>query len=282
MEDKTKMALLAVGVIVIAALAVFFVYGNKLSAEEPSAALSKIGGGASDALSKLDGDIANAAGELSKTGLEGPEARGVLTSLCASNKYALECATVSKEGKLLAIEPQKFRESEGTDISTQEHVIRMRTTKQPVMSSVFRTVEGFDAASIQHPVLANGEFNGSVSVLIKPQALLSDAVQPAVEGLPYEVWAMQPDGRIIYDPDSKEIGRMLFSDQMYALYPELISLGGRIANEASGNGSYEFLKEGLTVPVKKDAYWTTVGLHGAEWRVVLTYYPELQKSQTHA
>jgi hypothetical protein len=32
---------------------------------------------------------------------------------------------------------------------------------------------------------------------------------------------MQKDGRILYDPDTEEIGRMLFDDPLYKPYPQL-------------------------------------------------------------
>lgn len=71
--------------------------------------------------------------------------------------------------------------------------------------------------------------------------------------------------RILYDPDTEEIGRMLFDDPIYKPYPHLLDLGRRIAEERTGSGSYEFpAMGGLEEPVRKEANWSTVGLHGTE------------------
>jgi len=84
---------------------------------------------------------------------------------------------------------------------------------------------------------------------------------------------MQPDGMIIYDQDKAEIGKMLFSDPIYAGYGNLLNLGKRIAASPAGEGSYVFLAPALKDKVIKNAVWQTIRLHDREWRVVLAYRP---------
>jgi polar amino acid transport system substrate-binding protein len=48
-------------------------------------------------------------------------------------------------------------------------------------------------------------------------------------------------------------------------------LGEKIIADRSGHGSYSFqVTEGDKKVVTKDTYWTTAGLHGREWRLVVT------------
>jgi hypothetical protein len=240
--------------------------------EEAPPILSELADEITARLSKLDADLASAAKELSEAGLHNSAARKVLRDLCRSFPFAVDCAAVDISGRMVTVEPEGYRQFEGVDISDQEQVVRLRESKEPVMSKVIRTVEGFDAVDIERPVYsAQGVFAGSVSVLIRPEYLISDVAATLVQGLPIDVWAMQKDGRIIYDPDEEEIGRMLFDDPIYKPFPQLLSLGKVISKNRSGSGSYEFLGKGLKSPVRKDAYWTTVGLHGTEWRLVLTH-----------
>jgi hypothetical protein len=223
-------------------------------------------------LNRIDAELANAAQGLSKTGLHSPEARKILHDLCRTAPYAIDCATVDRAGTMLIVEPEEYRQFEGTAIGKQEQIIRLHKSRKPVLSKVIRTVEGFDAVDIEHPVFSSqGKFMGSVSILIRPESLLSGVAAGLVQGLPIDVWAMQTDGRILYDPDREEIGRMLFDDPIYEPFPQLQSLGATIAKERNGSGSYEFLGKGLNKPVTKYAYWTSVGLYGTEWRVVATH-----------
>jgi hypothetical protein len=223
-------------------------------------------------LDKMDADLAVAAKGLSKTGMRGPEARKILRGLCLSASYAVDCALVDSAGRMVTVEPEEYRKFEGADISKQEQIIRLHKSKKPVLSEVIRTVEGFDAVDIEQPVFSpEGGFMGSVSLLIRPEALLSGVATPLVQGLPLDVWAMQKDGRILYDPDEEEVGRMLFNDPVYKPFPQLTSLGMTISKDKSGSGSYEFLGPGLKKPAKKEAYWSTVGLYDTEWRLVVTH-----------
>jgi hypothetical protein len=193
----------------------------------------------------------------------------MLGDLCRSYPYAVDCAVVDRNGRMVLVEPEEYAKFEGSDISTQEQIIRLRESKKPVLSKVIKAVEGFDAVDLEHPVFSSqGELAGSASVLLRPETLLAAVISPVVQGMPVDVWLMQKDGRILYDADKEEVGLMLFDDPVYKPYPQLLALGTLIARERSGTGSYEFLGRGLEKPVMKDAYWTTVGLHGTEWRLV--------------
>jgi len=223
-------------------------------------------------LNKIDKDVASVAGRLSEKDLDTAGTRKLLGDLCRSYPYAVDCTVVGRNGKMLLVEPREYAKFEGSDISSQEQVIRLHESKKPVLSRVIRTVEGFDAVDLEHPIFSSkSELAGSVSVLLRHESMLATIIAPVVHGMPVDVWLMERDGRILYDPDEAEVGLMLFDDPMYKPYPQLIALGTLIAREKSGSGSYEFLGKGLTTPVMKDAYWTTVGLHGTQWRLVATH-----------
>jgi len=61
----------------------------------------------------------------------------------------------------------------------------------------------------------------------------------------------------------------MLTDPAFAGYPELVALTKRIATEPSGTGTYTFTPAGGGPAVRKSAFWTTAGLHGTEWRIVV-------------
>ena len=218
----------------------------------------------------LDQDLAAAAQKLSGLDLTGLQARSILKELLQNRSYTVDTCTLNRTGKILVVEPAAFHEFEGSDISHQEQVIRLFRTQKPALSQNFQAVEGFEAADMEHPVFSHDkEIIGSVSVLFKPEVLLGNIISPAVKDTSFDIWAMQLDGRILYDVDIEEIGINLFVDPMYQSYPQLIALGREISAKASGKGQYEFLDTGLKQTVKKEAIWATFAMHGTEWRLVL-------------
>ncbi|MBI5593971.1 MAG: hypothetical protein HY881_26275 [Deltaproteobacteria bacterium] len=53
-------------------------------------------------------------------------------------------------------------------------------------------------------------------------------------------------------------------------FPELRALAKKVASKKEGTGVYRFNRKGSGEPVTKWAYWKTVGMHGAERRLVIT------------
>jgi TRAP-type mannitol/chloroaromatic compound transport system substrate-binding protein len=221
-------------------------------------------------MASLAKDLGAAAQKLSGIDLKGSEARSLLSGLLKGRPYIVDVSTVDRNATLAAVEPSEFKSFEGGDIGDQEHVIRLFRTQKPVLSWNFQAVEGFDAADMEFPVLSSRqEMTGAVSVLFKPEILLGKIISEAVKNTPYAVWVMQPDGRIVYDVDTPEIGINLFIDPMYQNFPQLVTLGKEISVTQTGAGHYQFLDTGLKQTVNKEARWLTFALYGAEWRLVL-------------
>ena len=240
------------------------------SHNEGDAVLREVQQNIQNEMSLLDQDLTAAAKELSGLDLAGSRAHSVLTGLLQDHPYLVDVGTIDRSAKVVALEPAAYYGFEGSDISEQEHVIRLFRTLRPVLSETFQAVEGFEAAVMHHPIFSpSKEMAGAVWALFKPEILLESIISPAVRDTSFTVWVTQTDGRVIYDEDAVEIGRNLFVDPLYQPYPQLIALCREVVVEATGTGQYEFLDTGLNQTVKKEAVWSTFALHGTEWRLVL-------------
>ncbi len=219
-------------------------------------------------LNDQDSLVANAAEQLSSTGLEGEKAQAILHNL--NNSGFAEAVTISQQGTILAVEPSRYSSSEGANVSSQDVWIWFSKSKTPVLSQMYHLVEGYDAISLIHPVLSlTGKFEGALSASMEPGEFLGAIITSNVKGTPYNAWVMQEDGLILYDVDPSQVGLMLFSDPLYQPYPSLLDIGRKMVAERSGMGSYYFLNKEHNQNVTKDVYWTTVGLHGNEWRLAI-------------
>ncbi len=219
----------------------------------------------------LDADLKRGAEALSGLGLVGVRARDVLKRLYDTQPYIIDCETVSDRGIMLTVEPAAYRASEGADISAQAHMVRLLANHQPVLSGLFRSVEGPPAVAFHHPVFSSGgNFVGSVSALFSPEYLLASIIGPISSNLPVDIFLMQTDGLILYDADPRQIGLNVFRDPMYQPFPELRALAKRVAAEKEGTGEYRFFEKGTGPTTMEVAYWRTVDIHGTQWRIVIT------------
>ncbi|HOT86923.1 MAG TPA: hypothetical protein PLE94_06305, partial [Thermotogota bacterium] len=87
-----------------------------------------------------------------------------------------------------------------------------------------------------------------------------------------DFWIMHPTGTIVYDPDTWEIGRNLFTDPVYEPFEELRTLGRQMTVKSSGNGAYSFFAVGSDHVVQKKALWRTVRAFDTELKLIITYY----------
>ncbi|MCJ7654658.1 MAG: cache domain-containing protein [Dehalococcoidia bacterium] len=220
-------------------------------------------------LDNLDRDLSGAASKLSGTGLSGPEARQILNELCSKHPFIIDSCTTDAAGKMVTVAPEAYSSYEGTDISTQDPTVKLRETKEPMLSQVFTAVEGMDAVVIMWPILSEkGDFIGSISALFNPKTLLAMVAEPMLKGTGIALNVMQLDGLNIYDSEGADTGKNLFTDPSFQPYKELIELGRRMVAEESGTGSYTFTSQTTGKTVKKQAFWVSVGLHGTAWRLV--------------
>jgi len=225
-------------------------------------------------LSEIDKDLKAAAKELSGLDLKGDDARKILNNLRKFRPYVVDCSIINADGTKIAVEPEEYKKYEDTDRSGLPSVIDLLKNKKPVLSSVYTSEEGMDAISAGYPIFSDkGELLGAVRMLIRHELFL----KPLADGKPCKIWIMQPNGLIIYDPDTEEIGRNIFTDPLYKPFEDLVSFSKTVALSDSGAGSYDFYAGGLQdkTLVKKVAVWDTAGLYGTEWRVIVM---EIQES----
>jgi len=217
----------------------------------------------------LDGALREAARKIGASGLTGDDTRSALAELCGKFTFAVDCTAVDARGKMVTVEPPAYRDVEGTDIGDQPQVKKVIKTKKPVLSSVFRAVEGFDAADVEYPVLdQKGRYIGSVSLLFKTEVFFTQLLETLLRGIAMDVCVMEKNGRVIYDPEASQIGHNLFSSPIYKSYGELLKLGKRIASDREGSGSYRYKVRGENRTARKQAQWKSASLYGTEWRII--------------
>jgi hypothetical protein len=237
----------------------------------PSDILLKLQSEISCTLTDLDDNLARAAYDLGGTGLNTTAARTILLELNEKSPAIIDSVTVIPEGVIIAAEPRAYHTVEGTDVSEQPSNRHILATKRPIMSGLLQVAEGMDAVLVSAPVFLrggisdqpDGEFIGVTTVVIRPETLIGQVASPIVEGTGYSITVVDLDGRVLYDTDPDQIGLPL-DDPVYTRYPQLITFVTRVTKERQGQGTYTFRDQ------TKEATWTTVSLHGTEWRVAVT------------
>ncbi|MDD1716783.1 MAG: cache domain-containing protein [Methanoregulaceae archaeon] len=241
------------------------------SVAELQGLLLRVQGNVSGVLHSMDEATTEAARELTETGLTGDEAESILNRTSKATPYVIDCITVDPKGIILAIEPEQYKGVIGENIGNQIHFVRLSRERIPVMSGMIPTVEGIPAVDIASPVFStDGLFIGATTALISPGDLFADQMSGIQDRAGYDFSVMQTNGLIIYDTDAMQVGRVLFDDPFFEPYPSLIDFGRQVAASEAGYGMYSFLDRSHERNVTKQAYWSTAGIRGTEWRLVIS------------
>lgn len=224
----------------------------------------------------MDGSVKKAASDLTKTKLSDQEKmHSVLKDLCRIHPYAVDCSAVDLQGTMIAVEPGEYRGVEGKNIDRQKQIKRLHRTGEPVMSEMLRVVEGFFAVDLEWPVRSKkGDLIGSVSMIVKPEPFLEKIIRPALTRENYNVWVMQKDGQILYSRYKEAIGSYPTTDDSYIGNRSLLGALRETLENKSGIKRYRKRGIGRAASDVKALTWTTVGLHGTEWRVILFGKPQ--------
>jgi len=262
-----KIFILIIGIIALISADVYC-----MNIDTMMSVLEKSKDGIASVFASIDKELSIAAKKLSGVDLKGEEARAIVGKLCKGRPYVIDCAIVDAAGKMLVVEPEEYRRYEGADIGKQTHIVALHQNKKPVLSDVFHSVEGVAIIDFGYPIFSdNGTFLGSVNMLVRQEALSRDIIMPFTEDMPCKAWIMQKDGLIIFDPDPNQIGRNIFTDELFRSFGVLVSFSKTVTLAEDGAGSYDFYARGLEdkTVVKKYAVWDTVSFYGTQWRIIV-------------
>jgi len=110
----------------------------------------------------------------------------------------------------------------GKDISIQAHIKRILETKEPTVSDVFTSVQGFRTVAYHVPILINNEYKGSLAILIPVNNLGKRFIENIRTGETGYAWIMSEAGIELYNPNSERNGKLV--KDIYSNSPSVLQL----------------------------------------------------------
>jgi hypothetical protein len=230
---------------------------------------------ASDAISanltKIETALMDASIALSETGIDGPNAKKVLSRLVLADPSVIDCITIDPTGSVREVEPSSFESIKGENLKVQEHINETLNTRLYSGFHLIKAIEGVYAIDSEMPVFdRNGAFIGTVSFLFNNSQFFENILSPIQPGGNSKIWVIKADdATILYDTDPSQI-LLNESSPVYQNYPELLEISERMSVERTGYGTYKFLDQSHGEAIKKGCYWTTIPNQGTQMRIVLT------------
>ncbi len=157
----------------------------------------------------------------------------------------------------------------GRNLASQRHVQELLKTRNPVVSDVFRTLQGFDAVALHVPVFKGARFRGSIAITINFQSLAKRYLEIIRIGKTGYAWVVSRDGTELYCPVPGHTGNSVFANCRD--FPSIIAMAADMLKGHSGVTVYTFDKiSGKEVtPVRKHAVYLPIKLGNTFWSIVV-------------
>jgi PAS domain S-box-containing protein len=158
----------------------------------------------------------------------------------AHREHLRTITRVDERGVILYNLPQLS--SEGADISDQKHVVELLRGHKPVVSDVFRAIEGFDAVALYVPIFRGSEFKGGIGILVNFENIANHYLDVVKIGQTGHAWVVSRDGAQLYSPIAGSTGKSVFETIKDS--PSLTVMVNDMVNGHEGASTYTFHRTG--------------------------------------
>lgn len=227
------------------------------------------------AFAKLIDDMSVFVSRLEKTGVA---TQRDLINFAREHPYTDAFVIEGTDGKIDAAAPEGILKTTSLPPANIEHFTVKHGEREIIISDLYASAEGHHAFTLQMQIHSKGKHNRFLTAVMVSEKVMPAAFSFDPKRSEYQVWCMDNKGYIIYDEDSRQIGKILFTDAMYANYPELLALGERIREQTRGVGTYRFFdRDGVRLIYKIAAWDTLTPVQGENWKLIVTYPYKLKQ-----
>jgi signal transduction histidine kinase len=208
----------------------------------------------------------NALSQMNTVVEDGPEGKTVLKLFYETNQARImEITRVDEKGVIRDDFPDS--NAVGLDISYREHMVALTRERRPVISEVFRTIEGVDAVALHVPVLRGAEFKGSVEILVDFKNLARRYLDVIKVGETGYAWMISREGTILYTPVPDFIGKSILAVDKDN--PSLSALENAMLQGREGTAEYTSQRIGAqhVTPTRKFAVYLPVRFGNTFWSI---------------
>lgn len=207
-----------------------------------------------------------------------PRGREMLASFF--NDFSADITSVTRmgpDGTILDTHPLA-NSSVGKSIAHQGHVQQLLQEQQPVLSDVFPAVQGFSAMAFHVPVFRDGNFDGSIAILMDYRQFVKNYIHDLSFTDETRAWMLTEQGTELYCGVEEHIGHNISETDSE------IELARRMLAGGAGSWIYTVDRRSFQRPVtvRRQAVYAAISLPGDTFWSLAIAAPELEILSTIA
>lgn len=186
-----------------------------------------------------------------------------------SHKNKIEAVTrISKEGKIIYTHPY-VPEVIGKDVSYQDHNSMMMSKREPIISNIFMSVQGYRTVSVAVPIFKDSVYEGSISCLIPFDYIAEKNVKNIKIGETGYAYLIDEDGVFLSSPRMGQIGNSILT--LSQGIPSALKMAENMLSEENGRVEYEFPHINTKEIVTNYNYFERIELLNTHWIIAVTF-----------
>lgn len=203
------------------------------------------------------------------------ESTGLMSVFYETHKDLIEAITRLDEHGIIVYTYPYNKSLIGQDVSNQVHVQQVVATQKPVISDVFKSVQGYMAIALHVPVFKDNKFAGSIAILISIDKLGKQYLGKIQVRGTGNVWLLSENGVEIYCPIQGHKGKSFLDITKHNA--QGINLLRKIKTDS--NGTTRSIHQELIVDNKasfKEKYmvYYRTALGNTYWTIIISYHEE--------
>jgi len=185
----------------------------------------------------------------------------------AHQEHLRSLSRVDERGVIVASYPSAA--SEGADISGQAHVREILRDHRPVVSDVFRSVQGSDGIALHVPVFQDGVFRGTIAVVVNFESIVKRYLEVIRVGESGHAWVVSRAGTLLYTPIPGFTGQP--ASRSLAAYPSMTALLGNMLRGREGAATYtsDWIRGRRASATRHYAVYAPIRIGNTWWSIVV-------------
>ncbi len=209
------------------------------------------------------------------------EGKILLSDYYKSHSDQIEAITIVDEKGILRYTYPKNEKVIGNDISNQEHIKNVMSSKKSIVSEVFTSVQGFRTIALHVPIINEKGYRGSLAILIPLDELGKQFIQTIRTGVSGYGWMISKNGIELFSPMPGQTGQS--AKEIYNDNPSILSLINSTFTDESGTSICYVSPKSVNAKelTKTLTAFYRVSLNNTFWTIII-FTPENEVFRTLA
>lgn len=229
--------------------------------------LARVTSSLSDSLDQVDSNLSGIAGAFGATSMNNASGKAIVSPYRMNIPGLAGIVLIAGDKNIAVLNESYLKQPLPSIVLNETSVSDSVKYIKPRMSNAVFIPDVGQIVMITRPTVVDDLIGAAITLLL-PASFCEAIISPEINGTDAISVVMQPDGTILYSSAPTEMIKIP-PDNFLTEFPTFRDVKKAMMTEKEGHISYELWRADPAEPHGRNGYWSTINLHGTEWRVLI-------------